>query len=421
MGVELLRPLASLVLLCGCGDGIDVPADGSSIDPTPGLVRIHVGDGISGARVLFQNRDSSLVLATRTGMDGSANAYMSGTGFVTVVLGGELWTYGGVEPGDDLRLGAPASTGNAVIDLHVPPDSDAASYWLHTSCSQYQEVTGAEAGGRTTFLPPCAAGPADLLLITRELGFSVIAHFTARLDAELGTEGAPSLIELSGPYLPPVASRITLDDVPGSIGFLYAHQEVVGSHGPLFDSSAFAQTVIDATSVPSVTIPMPLVPGTRLVTYLDDVGSFGSNSLLHYIQWVPATADTRIDLGAAALPVIPSPPSWDPIRHAITWSEAPAPLTPEATIADLRFGNGLVWHVLGPRERGQGTALALPVLPEADLDPGAQPVVATRFTTIASTTGFAAYRATLLGWAPKQRWPIEYGSGRVIYNELVPR
>jgi hypothetical protein len=136
---------------------------------------------------------------------------------------------------------------------------------------------------------------------------------------------------------------------------------------------------------------------------------------------VPATADTRIDLGAAALPVIPSPPIWDPIRHAITWSEAPSPLTPEATITDLRFDSGLVWHVLGPRERGEGAALALPVLPEAGLDPGASRVVATRFTTISSTTGFAAYRATLLGWAPKQRWPIAYGSGRVVYNELVPR
>ncbi|MBL0215218.1 MAG: hypothetical protein IPQ07_15195 [Myxococcales bacterium] len=377
--------------LFGCGDGIHVAADAGGDDATlTSLVRVRI-QGMSSfeARVLFQNPDSTLVLSTRTLGDGTANAYMPRGGFVTVITIDGMWTYAGVEPGDELVLGERFGSQESAIQLQVPPDPDAASYWIHSPCASFLEVTGTQIKPRDVTLGECDART-DLLLITRKVGFSVVAHYQAKLDVEVGTEGAAPLVQFDGPYLPPATSTVRVTDVPDSIGFLYTHQEIVGSHGLLYDSSTFGQNVIDTGAGMATTLTMPLTQGTRLVTYLDDAGSSGNN-LSHVVTWAPSAAETSVGLGALQLPPIFDDAFYGVVTHSLIWREGVGALVPEAVIADLRLQNGLTWHVLGPR--GAAGVLTLPVLPLPDVNALLADAVVTMLATIRSTTGMPHFAA----------------------------
>jgi hypothetical protein len=59
----------------------------------------------------------------------------------------------------------------------------------------------------------------------------------------------------------------------------------------------------------------------------------------------------------------------------------------------------------------------LPSVPLSDFDAAISETEVTRFVSIRSTTGYAAYRERLLGWTPPRRWPISGVSGAVTYSE----
>ncbi len=411
-------PLVGMVLLVACGDGLTAPSDGGVTDAAPALVRVRVqgSANLGGIPVWFQNPDSTLVLATRTFGDGTANAYMPAGGFVTLLIDFDLWTYGGVEPGDELVLGARFGDQESAIELQVADDPDAASYWLHTPCGPYTEVSNLIPRARQVTLGDCDART-DLLLVTRKLGFSELAHHQVKLDVEVGTEGAAPPVQFDAAYLAPVNSVVRVSEVPGSIGFLYAHQEVLGTHGVMFDSSIFGQNVIDTDADADTMITMPLTPGTTLATYIDDVGGSGNSNFMHVVSWAPSAAETHIALAPLQLPSLLDSANFGKTTHVVHWREGTAPLSPEATIANIRLANGTTWHAIGPRS--PAPYLTLPVLPIAELAELVEDTQVTMLATIHSTTGYAAYRGTLLGWLPGQEWPINGPVGVVTYNELV--
>ncbi len=407
-----------VVALVACGDGLTGPSDAGGSDATPAVVRVRIQGAASlgGILVWFQNPDSTLALATRTFSDGTANAYLPLGGFVTLSIDGDLWTYGGVEPGDELVLGGRFGNQKSAIDLQVPADPDAASYWIHSPCGPYMEVANAIDSARSITLGDCEART-DLLLVTRKLGFQDLAHHQAKLDIEVGTEGAAPLVRFDGPYLSPVPSIIGVTEIPGSIGFLYSHQEILGTHGVLFDSSMFGQSVIDTHGAAQTAITMPLTPGTTLATYLDDVGGSGNSNFMHVVSWAPSAGQTQLALAPLQLPSLLDVAIYGKTTHVLYWRESPAALRPEATIANLQLANGATWHAIGPR--GPAAILELPVLPLAELAGLVETTRVTMLVTIHSTTGYAAYRGTLLGWFPGRHWPITGAVGVVAYNELV--
>jgi hypothetical protein len=411
--------IAVVVMLAACGDSIDVAPDAPLDASTPDQVvrvRVAVPDVTAGVRVFFQDPDSALLLATRTDEEGRANAFMPRGGYVTVLTtDGEVWTWGGVEPGDDLVLGAAPVLEEPAMLLSIPDDPDAASYWLHAPCTgSFHEVTGAQELPRLVTLPGCGS-PTDLLIITREVGFQRIAHYRAALDVELGTADVPKPIEIPAPYETPRANRVAVTNVPQGIGFLYVHQELHGTHGVLFDTSMFGQATIDTQGSRETTLVMPGPQGATVATYLDDTGSVAGTNLLHVVHWGPP-GDVAIDLGALALPTIAGMPHFVAADHALHWQQTITSVTPEAAIATIQLSTGARWHVLAPpRPPNQGAlALALPRLPIA-LDVGNANV--TTFVTLHSSTGFDAYREHLLGWSPRGRWPISGVSGLVSYSE----
>lgn len=415
-----MRALAGVVVaLAACGDSLQPAPDAGPPDAADGVVRVRVlGPDNTGLRVFFQNADSSLVLATRTGSDGTANAFMAAGGFVTVEQLGDLWTWGGVAPGDELVLPGlppPDPPPERVALLSVPVDPDATSYWLHTPCTTFLEVTSARISPLPVSLPGCG-DRTDMVVVTRAANFSTIAHAAAVFDVALGTAAAPAVISLAGPYAPPVESEVRLANVPGGIGFVYVRQEIRGTHGVAYDTALFSTATIDTVAASSTTLTIPLPQDATLATYIDDTGSFSSTSLRHAVTWGPRTATTLVDLAPLILPLFAQAPFYDASIPGLIWREGPATVVPEAVLAELAFPAGNRWHVLGPR--GLETALRMPVLPVSGLAGQLNESTATVFVSIHSSTGYAAYREHLLGWSPRESWPITGLMGVVGYSEF---
>src|SRR5262245_33530039 len=103
---------AILAALIGCGDGRTLGSDaGEEVDAsTRGIVRVKVSGFVEkgGLTVYFQEHDSTLSLATRTDASGEATGRLGPDGFVTLIAGFEptltMWTYAGVQPGDELEF-----------------------------------------------------------------------------------------------------------------------------------------------------------------------------------------------------------------------------------------------------------------------------------------------------------------------------
>ena len=419
--------------VAGCGDDRRLATDAGVTDAPTGLVSVRYAprDGSSGGGVpvYFQSPDSTLILATRTFGDGTANAFMPGGGFVTVrTTDFELWTWAGVEPGDELVLGAPPVLGDPrVFEVRVVADPDAETYWLHTSCGDVGDITGAQTAVVPVSVRTCHPGTdlLDLLVLTRRPNFSSMAHYAYRRDVDLPDGGSLVFAE---PLQPVTPSRIILTNVPSRFGYFYAHQELRGRDlGVVFDSSSFSTSLIDTeqgVGMGEVGIPRP--PEATLVTYVDDTNTNNAGSLLHLVEWGPASAPIEIPIDQRLLRSFVGEPTYLSESNAIRWGETNDGGFAEAAIADVVFGDmpRLRWHVIGPRARPELIAeasLRLPVLPDPDLHPApGEPMRTISLVSILATGGYGAYRRSLLGWIPGEPWPIVGVDGRAVWSELGP-
>jgi len=419
-----------VLVVAGCGDDRRHVADAGVIDGSTGLVTVRYAprDGSSGGgvEVYFQNPDSTLILSTRTFADGTANAFMPDGGFVTVrTTDFELWTWGGVEPGDELVLGAPPVLGaDRVVDVRVVADPEAETYWLHTSCGNVADITGAQHGPRQVNVYECSPGPVDLLVVTRRDNFS-LAHFAYRAAVDVVRGGD---LVLDAPLQPVLPSLIELTSVPSRFGYFYAHQELRGRDGGIvFDSSSFSTALIPSgqgVGMGQVAIPRPAE--ATLVTYVDDTNTNNTSSLLHLVEWGPASAPVVLPIDQRIVRSFVGEPMYLPESSAIGWGETSDGQLAEAAIVDVVFGvaSRLRWHVIGPRAKPELIAmgsLRLPVLPDPELHPApGEPMRTIALKSIVATGGYAAYRARLLGWIPGEPWPIAGLEGHAVWSELGP-
>ena len=139
-----MRGLGLLLVCAACGDGLPASTADAGPDDPRGLVSLAFlaadGERLVGHRVFFQDRDSSLVLSTRTDAEGRANAFMHPGGFVSLVEtrgnSSLIYTYAGVKPGDELTIDQRGTPGNVVeIEVSIPPAAGAITYQLYTSCT----------------------------------------------------------------------------------------------------------------------------------------------------------------------------------------------------------------------------------------------------------------------------------------------
>lgn len=416
--------VAVLGVVAACGDGVGAPDAMPPPDSNIGLVRVrYLGEVTSQRPVYFQNADGSVVLATRTDGDGTANAYMAPGGYVTLVdpLGGTLhiYTWADVQPGDELAVTGvfPDTTRTTTLVVSLPIDPGAVVYQLQSSCGQ-RSVAPAAGSSLVIELGDCR-GRADMFLYTIGAGLHYI--YAEDVPAKTG-----SVVTFPAPYRVMGRSAIAVQNVPAGTTSLRITQRLVGEGASLFDPDQIGLfgvgtlPVVDGAG--ALDIDMLLPPEATALTQmaLDDEGA----SRQFFARWERTTATTSVDLAGKLLRRYLTRPQYDPSTHAISWTEEPAGRVANAVLASWTFtrpeiGGNFQWHVFAPR--GDEPVVKLPVLPDPELLPRAGDVISPPYSliNIGVEGGFGSIRSTHLGnFNADDSWPTTGASGDVVYQEL---
>ncbi len=405
-----------LVALVGasCGDGIDRPPLPVPVDSNVGLVRVrHVPEGpASSVPVYFQNRDSSVVLATRTDAAGNANAFMPPDGFVTIAApAGSTWflyTYAGVQPGDELVFQlAPARPTSHEFTLRFPPLEGAFSYALDTECGRF-DVTGAERSPLPMVLRGCDR-TTDMLVTT-------VASSTARylfanhVDLESGT------ITLPGPYQYGLSRDVTINDVPADSPDLILEHALATPLRDLVSQGGEIVTPFGGVGWSIVFGPYPPDGTIRTTVVAID------NSMEGLTDWRPSTEPAMISYGARRLRMSTTRPRFDASIHALVWDEASTGTPGNLVRASFQWftsaGQTFVWQIVSPR--GELPVIPLPVLPDPALRIEGSVIGPQTVSSILVDGPVERARTQLIGrWQPGRRWPFESESGQVRHRDMV--
>jgi hypothetical protein len=410
-----------LLLLAACGD--DLPGPDANIVPNDdlrGLVTVEYrsdrnppGD----LRVFFQNVDSSLVLATRTQSDGTANTFMAPGGFVTLIDANDIWTWAGVQPGDHLVLDRRLFNGGVpqiTINLGAPVDPGAAVYQMTSPCMPAPFNFTSVPGPIPVAVPLCTGKVTDMLVLSFSPGpLDAPTGFLYRPDVQIEES---ALATFTGPYQRPRASTVTAANVPAA-STLFTVTQQLGE-----DLVVYLQRGSVSVGNWTSSLAMPVAPGMKLVTKLDEQPEFGRLSSFHTTDWGEFTGDRVIDVGASALPRIVARPTFDAQTREARWSEGPEGALPTGALAQIQFNSpqiiGLyVWRMIAPR--GATPTIGFPLLPDPELDPqlGDSPDVFSLYS-ISATGGYDAIRSQVLGRFPTQDWPTAEPTGHVAYEAL---
>jgi len=401
-----MRPAVIAVVLAACGDGRVAP-DATPIDAGDrvGLVSVQVlTNDLSAGRyeVYFQNADSSLVLATRTLDDGSANAFMAAGGFVTVGTSNTLWTFSDVQVGDHLIIDQRPQFGSSqqtTFRLRLPPEPRATSIQLQTTCG-LTDATAAQSVALLIGLGNCAPGLDMLALAYGDPGpISYLYRDSVAI--------APT-VTLDAPYRPIETSTIEVTNAP--FAGVRTLQTVFGTHGALYSTFPFGQATDGRLSLST---PMPLPPGTRVMTDASSL-DFTQAYVQHVVRWDPVGPLTQLDLSEQVHPLT-SQPRFEPTSSTIRWTEDPSGLTPNAALVAMSFDFTNSWWIAGPR--GADPVIRVPVLPGTAHQPHSE-IGVFQLINIADDGGYAQVREQLAGWQLGQPWPITGDSGHVVYETL---
>lgn len=425
-----MRSLVAIVLLAACGDGGTAPDAAATIDAPAGLVRVRYrGSVLDGHAVFFQNADGSLALATRTGQDGTANAFMAPGGSVTLIdikpSGQFLSTWTAVQAGDEIVVDDPEMNGGTTlttISLSFELDPSAVIYRLHSSCGM-QNLSGAVGGSLLVTLADCG-GRADMLVFASGDEF----HY---LYAENVPVVAGGFVTLAGPYRPVEASTVAVTGVDARAPYLDVRLRLIGEHRFLFDDSSelfgFADVTLSGGSG-STGVSVLRPPGGTMLTQISEplATGVGAHRLVH---WGPPAETTTFEVGARTLRRYATRPRYAPLDHVITWTEEATGARADAVIATFgwfrpEIGGSFDWRIFAPR--GAEPIVRLPVLPDPAYavhagDTIIQPYI---LTNIALDGGYDRLRTTL-----PSRWPARGGStwpaeatgdaaSDVVYQEL---
>ena len=419
-----MRALVLVAALAACGDGIAAPDATLAPDAPRGLVRVHVtGPDAQAVRVIFQNADSSLVLATRTDVAGRANAFMAPGGFVTIVAPAgfqqSMYTWFDVQPDDELVLGEEFTVPGQLAPsfrVTVPEDPGQQNFVLSTTCGGWP-LNAPAVLTTQVFLSGCTEQH-DVLILNSDPNFQN-EHYLFLDEVML----AGAVLTIDTPFRPFETTRVEVRDVP-------SHLPELSVSMMLFDKGFAMQSSLRGNSFSisdgsgAIDLPMMLPAGTTVMTSIQPAFGPHVTGIPQIIRWGPPQAVTSIDLATTALRPYTEPPTYLRGAHALRWSEWSAGAQADAVIAtwgwsDFSQSGTYQWHLFAPRT--EDTLLRLPVLPYADLMPGpnAQLTHPYELTNIKADGGYAKLRTWLpITWSAGRNWPIETASGTVVIQQL---
>lgn len=410
--------------LAACGDGIGAPDATLAPDSPRGLVRVRVtGPDALAVRVIFQNADSSLVLSTRTDVAGTANAFMAPGGFVTLVIAEgfqqRLFTWADVQPGDELVHGEVFTLPGPLAPsfrVTVPDDPGQQNFVLTTTCGG-ASLNAPQILTTQVSLSGCAEQH-DLLIFNSDFNFQN-EHYLYVDSVTL----AGAVLALATPFRPFDTTRVEVRNVPAHLSSMGVSM-MLYENGFAMESSLRGNSFSISDGAGAIDLSMPLPAGSTVVMSMQP--SFGPNApgIPQVVRWGPPPAMTSIDLAETALRPYIEPPTYLRGSHAIRWSEWTEGAQADAVIAtwgwsDFSRGGNYMWHVFAPRT--DETLLRLPVLPYADLMPGANAQLTHPYelTNIKAEGGYAKLRTWLpITWTAGRHWPIDSASGTVVIQQL---
>lgn len=426
-----------LVAASGCGDGLAsrddaaVPADGNQ---AAGLVHVRVvldGGGFAHGAVYFQAADSRLLLATTLNAAGEAAGFVEPNSFVTV-LGDDrddpqqrIWTYAGVQPGDDLVIDFTPVLTNHSIDVFpfkananlefdfAHPPVGVSRYVLQTVCGSFP------IDPPDPIYPATCPATTDLLVIALndQLFPEDGSPFSSVLgyQFEAGHDMSVAAVHFADPFRPLDASPVTVSNAPLDAPQMSIAQVLVEAKAVVWSSDRAVVAPVDPDGTIRADLALPRPPGTMLYTTLDP--SF--DGYPHIIDWRPATQD--VALTWPAVRAATSQPVYDATTTRIRWEESadgvPGNLARGALFWSMPDGKFASWEIVSPR--GEDPVIRVPLLPRADLTPRTD--VAREVESILAgddPAAFAKLRTHLIGqWSPNGYWPFTGVSGTVVWRQ----
>ncbi|GEM_PF-2805810 len=407
------------IALCACGDGIAAPdATLPDADLERGIVEVHMlaVDIFRPTSVYFQERDSSLALATHLDENGRARGYLRPHGFVTVVpqvVGGitPFYTYANVSPGDTLVIDPNQITkGGAQIRIRIPPLLGTQFYTLETPCG-VTDISPAAMASIIVDMTGCGAS-ADLIVVAHAPAGDVYIYEN---DVMLSETSMVMVTLTDRQYRPFATSTVNVVGVPEQAQRWYVEKGIaLGSN--VVHSGSSVQDVVDRSI--SLSSEAPVLPEATALTntYNVEATASGAEAL---IDWRPAMEEITIDLAAYDLRDQTSPARYVPEARTIVWTESTNGIAPVITTARMQWAAAETlyqWTILSRRD--DEARIVLPVLPHPELapDPHAPPYDMYRLAVMGGAT---TVLHRLLGWTPTARWPVEGDSGTVVWQALT--
>lgn len=395
-----LVSVAPVLAAVGCGDdGGGGPVDAGGDRGAPGqvtVVALVAATPVAGVPVYFQDYPEHVVAPVVTDATGRVTAEVATGGVVTAILPssgslrggaalvGELHTFVGVEPGDELVVGDLfAQASGRSIDVVVPAEARSTLYRVDTPCAAATIGLLEPATAPVTIavdLAGCGA-VTDVAVLARAPGVDKV--MTA-LAAPV-VDGQP--IALTGPWAAPHRAQVVVTGAPASGPRLSVEQALWTARGKV------ATARVEVTSSggrASADLDVAWAPGPELAHWtMVGLPSVGGGAAV-VTEWGPHDGAHTVELSGRLLPSIAGAPSYSIARRAVTWTETGAGAAVDHAIAELlvnRPGDGQwSWQVVGPRD---GTRLPLPSLPtdQHDWTPRAGDVVGVGTLTLAAHSG----------------------------------
>jgi hypothetical protein len=406
-----LSRLAILAALTGCYDGGGLGSDAAiepDARPDRGIVRVKVSGFVekTGLRVIFQESDSSLSLSTRTDANGEATGRLGRDGFVTLVTGFEptltLWTYAGVQPGDELEFFEPDT-----VNVETPMDSISI---FANGAGDPPLTFRSSCGGAQTIFDPLPV--AMLVTICSPRGdFLLERGQVYRYQRDVDLTASPLVMYFTGEYLDYGLSTVTVTNAPLDA---FVMQSLMGQGFPLTQTSNIG-SVFAGELRAELGLPLP-----DRGTVLTEIEFFEDPSAPHLVDWRPATTNTDLDF--AAIPIAPANerPRYDPTTTSLVWSEGPG-MPGDLVRATMHWRDGehartRSWVVIGPRDADP--VLRIPRLPATDLQPEIEVPQTMESFVVGDQREWLRTHMHGRWLAGGVTWPIHGEAGRVVWRSL---
>jgi hypothetical protein len=371
-------PLLALGLACvaACGkvegfaDATPAAPDAIPYGAATVDVRTLNNDGLPeiGATVVFVDSDGTITRVA-AGQDGKATANVHPGSLVTAIWlqasGPYLVTILDIEPGDELRVGRPATLGNAVTGtaaLTVPETTPPSPKQAYTVCGS----TPFEGTGPVTlqWFEYCDQADTDVIVASRDASGNESQY------AYIGNvpNGQRATIAVPGPWKFFETFNVGFTDLPAETRAIEVRRTLRSGALVLWQTGTGGEVT---TQTPSFAIPGSPVAGDTMEVDVtvrrsntETVYYGGSNFRLR----LPVNTTLQARIADHALPFV-GQPQLDLANRTIAWPQTAGGIAADAIIVDTYFtrtppdaGSSIQtqWRVIAP---GGATSLTLPTLP----------------------------------------------------------